>query len=127
MAMYIMHNVKAYMWMEACNVWIINACIQGLCVICPEPIQTFHIGLCSLCLMQSEMVNSMEKLCSIAYNFFNYYSFDPCPKWREKFDPIASWLCYNTMLKPCLNLQKNYLKQTPLWNFGIHSFLKVIL
>lgn len=55
--------------MEACNVWTINACIQGLCVICPEPIQTFHIGLCSLCLMQSEMVNSMEKLCSIAYNF----------------------------------------------------------
>lgn len=46
--------------------------------------------------------------------FFNCYSFDPCPKWREKFDPIASWPCYNTMLEPCLNLQKNCLKQTPL-------------
>lgn len=59
----------------------------------------------------------------VLHTIFNYYSFDPCPKWREKFDPIASWLCYNTMLEPCLNLQKNCLKQTPLWRlyFSLNS------
>lgn len=49
--MYIMRNVKAYMSMEACNIWIITASILGLSVICPKPIQTFLIGLGALCLL----------------------------------------------------------------------------
>lgn len=60
MATYMMPNVKAYMSMKACNIWIITAGILGLCVICPKPIQTFLIGLGALCLLYSEMVNSWK-------------------------------------------------------------------